>query len=347
MIQYKIAHLLDDRSLGGVTRFLEIFDTPELSSLAKSNLLNVDLESRIAPKIDAHIIVTHFSANWRRIPFLFSLRMRNPQAKIIHIEHSYSPEWECLNVPNKRRFRLMLKTAYSIFDEIISVSKKQCNWLDEIGAKRRGNIRVIYPYALNPSLAKIAPAEFLDGETISIGAYGRYHESKGFDLLIAAFKALPDHADMRLVLGGYGEDDAKLRALVSGCQHIEVGGRVDDLAAFLMQCQVIAVPSRYEAFGMVATEAREAGRPIIVSNVGGLPEQVGRCGAVIDCVDPEMLTQSLLELRERPLQQMAIEAKRSMEGCRELRISQWQKLLVNHLCMTSTVSVNGTKAAAA
>lgn len=331
MTQSSLVHLLDDRSLGGVTRFLEIFDSPELCALANSSLLSLDLKARLASKLDADVIVTHFSANWERLPYLLSLRLRNPRAKIIHIEHSYSDEWETLHVPNKLRFRLMLKTAYSIFDEIVAVSKRQRMWLCKIGSKKAANIRVINPYAPNAGLELIDPATFPNDEVITIGAYGRYHESKGFDRLVAAFKELPDRANLRLVLGGYGPDEQKLRALAGDSSKIEIGGQIDDVAAFLKECQIVAIPSRYEAFGMVATEAREAGRPIIVANVGGLPEQVGRSGTILVDNDIKSLTQAFVRLNRHSLGEMAIEAKKSVEGCRELRVGQWRSLLRQYL----------------
>lgn len=338
MTQYKIAHLLDDRSLGGVTRFLEIFESPELSSLAASILPDIDLESSIAPKVDADIIMTHFSANWRRIPFLYSLRLRNPQAKIIHVEHSYSPEWADLHVANMCRFRLMLKTAYAIYDQIVAVSERQRDWLCELGTKSAAHFDVIHPYALNPGLARLAPAEFWYGAKITIGAYGRFHESKGFDRLIPAFKSLPNSANMRLLIGGYGEDEQQLRDLADGCEHIEFVGQVDDVPAFLEQCEIVAIPSRYETFGMVAAEAREAGRPIIVSHVGGLPEQAGQSGVIIDGDDPSHLARTLSEIRKFPLQDMAYQAKKSMEGRQIMTIRQWQGLLRQYLPVAACAS---------
>jgi glycosyltransferase involved in cell wall biosynthesis len=58
---------------------------------------------------------------------------------------------------------------------------------------------------------------------------------------------------------------------------------VEDVAGFLAGVDVVAVPSRWEAYGMVANEAREAGRPVLVAPVDGLPEQVmGGGGLVVD-----------------------------------------------------------------
>ena len=50
---------------------------------------------------------------------------------------------------------------------------------------------------------------------------------------------------------------------------------VDDVPRLLERATVVAVPSRYEEpFGLVAVEAGLAGRPVVASDVGGLPEVV-------------------------------------------------------------------------
>lgn len=49
-----------------------------------------------------------------------------------------------------------------------------------------------------------------------------------------------------------------------------------DVPDFLSRCDVVAIPSRWEAGGLINIGAREAGRPILVSPVDGLPEQLRR-----------------------------------------------------------------------
>jgi glycosyltransferase involved in cell wall biosynthesis len=90
---------------------------------------------------------------------------------------------------------------------------------------------------------------------------------------------------------------------------------------------VFAVPSRYETFGQVATEAREAGRPLLVANVGGLPEQVGEAGIIVNCDDPDELLASLRALRCMPLEQMGQAGKAVATRCIERRIKAWVDLL--------------------
>jgi glycosyltransferase involved in cell wall biosynthesis len=64
---------------------------------------------------------------------------------------------------------------------------------------------------------------------------------------------------------------------------------------------VLAVPSREEAFGRVAAEALAAGVPVAAADVDGLPEIVGpgRGGELVPPGDPAALAEALASLIER------------------------------------------------
>lgn len=63
---------------------------------------------------------------------------------------------------------------------------------------------------------------------------------------------------------------------------VHVLGRIGrpDLDALMSAAAVVAVPSRYEGFGLPALEALAAGRPTVVANAGSLPEVVGDAAIV-------------------------------------------------------------------
>nr|WP_254305882.1 glycosyltransferase [Sphingopyxis sp. BSNA05] len=130
---------------------------------------------------------------------------------------------------------------------------------------------------------------------ITVGAYGRFVGDKGFDRLIGAMNALGDQREVRLLLGGFGPDEQKLKRLAGSRRNISFYGQIDRVDDFLGRCDLVAIPSKYEAYGLVATEARLAARPLIVSGVGGLPEQVGDAGLIVDFED-EASTVKLLKI---------------------------------------------------
>ncbi|HOT79955.1 MAG TPA: glycosyltransferase family 1 protein [Microthrixaceae bacterium] len=70
---------------------------------------------------------------------------------------------------------------------------------------------------------------------------------------------------------------------------VHVLGRVPagDLAVLLAEADAVAVPSRYEGFGLPALEALAAGRPTVVADAGSLPEVVDGAALVVDPDDVE------------------------------------------------------------
>ncbi|WP_353228020.1 glycosyltransferase family 4 protein [Novosphingobium sp.] len=322
----RVANLLDDCSLGGVTRALGVFEAEELTRIAAATTVVMRPATIVAPRIAADVIITHFPPNWRRLVLLAGLKLRHPKARIVHVEHSYTRAWEAIHVRNRPRFRAMLWLAMRLVDQIVCVSQAQAEWLQVAARIDARRITVIHPYAENPGLAELPlPAP---GRRLRIGAYGRFCEQKGFDVLISAFRNgwFPG---CDLVLGGFGEDEPKLRALAADCPDIRFTGKVDDVATFLQSCDVVAVPSRWEAFGMVANEAREAGRPILVAPVDGLSEQAARAGVLVDFTDPESISDALSVLRSTGLQALAQRARATVRHCCQLRKSQWFALLLS------------------
>ncbi len=58
-------------------------------------------------------------------------------------------------------------------------------------------------------------------------------------------------------------------------------GRRDDVPTLMAAADVVVVPSRWEARALVVQEALRAGRPIVASRVGGIPELTGDDAALL------------------------------------------------------------------
>ena len=327
MSRITLVNLLDDFTLGGVTKGLAIFDSAPVRAVADCSTLPINSEAMIAPALDADIIVTHFPPNWRRLAFLALLRARNPKATLIHVEHSYSGDWEDQHVPHRARFRLMMKWALAMVDHVVCVSNRQAQWLMEGDMVEPHRLDVIYPSSQTKGLDALPLPEFESARPLVVGAYGRFAPAKGFDRLIAAFKRLNPEDRLELLLGGFGPDEEALKAQAAGCSRIRFAGQISDLPAYLAQCDAIAVPSRFEAYGQVANEAREAGRPILVSTAGGLPEQVGSAGLVVDCADADALLAALQCLPVMPLAHMARAGRAATDQCGQMRAESWARLI--------------------
>ncbi|MCA0872932.1 glycosyltransferase [Seohaeicola saemankumensis] len=270
MTEQLIVHLVDDVTPGGVMRVLDhILTAPDLRRGARHILRRVDRVRVVSRRIEADMIVSHLSVNWRGLPHLIALRAMHPDVPLLHVEHSYTQAFTALNVPHKGRFHTLLRVAYALFDRVVAVSRAQGDWLAQRGLVDPDALRVIPScVALERFRALPAPAS-----RRVIGAIGRLHRQKGFDTLIEAFRALPD-PDLELHLHGDGPDRDLLRDLAGGDRRIRFRGHGGDPAAIMAEVDVVAMPSRWEAYGLVALEARAACRPLIVAPVDGLRDHI-------------------------------------------------------------------------
>ncbi|MCI0688605.1 MAG: glycosyltransferase family 4 protein [Sporichthyaceae bacterium] len=133
---------------------------------------------------------------------------------------------------------------------------------------------------------------------------GRLVPEKGADVLLRAFAAVRSrmpHA--RLVIVGDGDQALYLRRLARYfglAREVEFTGWLtgDELVRAYRLAAVVAVPSRYEPFGLVALEAMSCARPVVASRIGGLAEIIKHetTGLLVPTADHLALAQGLVRL---------------------------------------------------
>jgi len=115
------------------------------------------------------------------------------------------------------------------------------------------------------------------------GYVGRLAKEKGIDDLLHAFALLHvRRPDAGLFVVGGARARSRVPELNDLASRLHIGDAVrflgpipnDKVARAFQAADVLLVPSHYEAFGLVALEARAAGVPVIASDVGGLRELV-------------------------------------------------------------------------
>jgi colanic acid/amylovoran biosynthesis glycosyltransferase len=135
---------------------------------------------------------------------------------------------------------------------------------------------VIYNSLADP-LPGQAGTKTLSGEN-RILCVGRFHHTKGQDVLLRALASLrPALPHMQVEFLGDGPLRAKCERLahqlgLGGCCRFVGAVSHDRVLNATAQCDVTVVPSRNEAFGLVALESLAVGTPVVASAVGGLPE---------------------------------------------------------------------------
>lgn len=103
---------------------------------------------------------------------------------------------------------------------------------------------------------------------------GRLEKLKGVQTLIPIFQRFEGAV---LWIAGTGAQEAKLRRQAAGSTNIRFMGQVDSdhLAALYRGAVAVIVPSLcFEVFPTVAIEALAAGTPVLVRNLGAMPEVV-------------------------------------------------------------------------
>ncbi|MCF8342678.1 MAG: glycosyltransferase [Chitinophagaceae bacterium] len=143
----------------------------------------------------------------------------------------------------------------------------------------------------------------VDEEVGGFGLYfGRLIDEKGVDVLINALTFIPDYP-FKIVGDGPDLEKLKLMAKDYDLKNIEFVGPLwgDELNKLLYSSRFVVVPSIWhENFPYVILQAFAAGKPVIGSNRGGIPEMISNRerGLVYDAKDPKLLSENIHELWE-------------------------------------------------
>lgn len=139
--------------------------------------------------------------------------------------------------------------------------------------------------------------------SIHLAFIGRHDRQKGLDILLDEL-GQPGCAHIHLHIVGRSVASGKSPLIGRTLRNVTFHGWLSrgEIATLMKQMDAVVMPSRWEAFGLVAIEAMREGVPVIASNKGGLPEVVrhGVDGLIVDIDTPGALGEILSGL-DRPL----------------------------------------------
>lgn len=180
---------------------------------------------------------------------------------------------------------LLEKRCIESADKIISVSDFTKNQIINTYKINSNKINVIYNgidlNGYNFSQEEINETKKqlnLDGESIILFV-GRINDPrKGLTFLLHCFKQVLISFNVKLVVIGKG-DQTEARNL---SESLEISNNVlftgfvseTDLKKYYSLCDIYVCPSKLEGFGLTIIEAMAAGKPIVATKVGAIPELI-------------------------------------------------------------------------
>lgn len=241
-------------------------------------------------------------------PVVQGARFFARQAKSVVCTHGREV-WEPLSI--------LRRSALRGADLIIAPTNNTANHVagqQDIPSER---IRVL-PWALDPQFeallaarpAPALPANFPSGRVIlTVGRWLANERYKGMDTLITALpRLLTEWPDVQLVAVGEGDDQGWLEQIADGrgvLRHVHFlsGLTYREIAVCYQACEIFALPSRGEGFGLVYLEAMACGKPVIGGAHGGAPEVIddGKTGYLVEHGDAGQLATSLESLLADPV----------------------------------------------
>lgn len=219
-----------------------------------------------------HANLLAFSATPRKVPIVASIVSVAP----------WTAAWQ------PRAHRVLSRRA----DIVLANSSTVANALIASG-ENPSRVRCL-PYGVDPRAFSPTGKRTTLGRGRIVLGVGALIDLKGFADLITASSGITPRP--RVVLVGQGPKAAALarQATRAGVDLLLTGG-VDDVAPYLRRADVVAIPSHWEGVPNVLLEALAVGRPIVATDVGGIPDVVsdGQHAILVPPRDPTALAHGL------------------------------------------------------
>ncbi len=290
----------------GKTQFVENQKKPQLAILRKINSINIVNWFRVGielKKLKADLIIVRY---W--IPFLapslgkiVRIAKKNKFTKIIALVDNYKP--------HEKRFgdKLLSKYFLSAVDACAVMSHSVKSDIE----KDFNKLPIEYcPHPLFDYYGKIIPKDEakkalkLDENKNYILFFGLIRDYKGLDLLIEAVHLI-ENSDVNfdvIIAGEFYSDENKYYELVEKYNlksrfHFFAQFITDDLIPyFFCAADVVVQPYKEATQSGVTQIAYHFNKPMIVTNVGGLPEIVhhGKVGYVVS-PNPPSIAQAIIK----------------------------------------------------
>ena len=261
---------------------------------------------RAAPDL---VIVT--AAGWAAIPAVVHQALYGTPIVLsehgVYVREAYlaairSGESAGARWTHTRVARGLARLAYACSTVVAPVTSANAAWEAELGADP-AKIRIVHNGVLVPSRVAPFPDEPV---VVTIGRVDPLKDLK--TLLRAAATVVERYPAARFIHCGptpegnerYAAECLALRADLGLSTTFEFRGETDDPHAVLAESCVSVLSSISEGFPISVLEAMAAGRPVVATAVGGVPEALSGCGFTVRPGDYQALAEGILTLLRDP-----------------------------------------------
>ena len=214
--------------------------------------------------------VVHLHSSFAGLVLRPALAARPQAPSVIYCPHGWAFSRETGRLSHqvsKAAEKLLARTT----DRIICISADEFN--EAVRAGISADRLTLVPNGISKTRPEPPPvAAIWPSEKAKVLFIGRLDRQKGYDLLIEAARRLEDVLDVRIV-------GASVVSKFDGPAvppNVTLLGWLDrhEIETHLEAADLVVIPSRWEAFGLVALEAMRAAKPILAFRIGALPEIV-------------------------------------------------------------------------
>ncbi len=158
----------------------------------------------------------------------------------------------------------------------------------------------------------------VDPDAEAVVYIGRMDLKKGLSVLVEAAASLHSaRPKLQVYLVGEGPDRAIIRGAIdagdaAGYIHVLPACEFDHVAVWMAAADLVTLPSYMEGCPNVVLEAQACGRPVVATNVGGIPEIMSpTSGCLVPPRDAAALARALASVLDQTWDANAISAARS------------------------------------
>ncbi len=254
--------------------------------------------NRVAIETQADLINTH---DMRSNLAAYMIRGRRiPWVAQIHgwLGHTHSGRWRYYEKMDRmiiRKADVVVVGSNAAFQEVQAAgAKKVCLVPNSVAIPHRDECEL--------HCEEIRQQIGARRDSVVVGTVGRVHAGKGPIYLIEAIERLTRQGlPVKGLIVGDGPELESLRQLVIArnlTDSVILPGFCQEVGPYYSAMDIFVVPSLKESMPLTALEAMAMRRPIIASNVGGLPDVIkdGQNGLLVPPADSEALAAAIEKL---------------------------------------------------